>query len=391
MPSMRKYHFIVNPISGNANNRKYAENLIRMLTTRHGASCQMHVLSARGEAEPYARQLAQTIDNDTTVVSVGGDGTFNEIASGLINTPTRIAIIPRGSGNGLSRMLRLPNHPKEQIDYLISEKTVRIDAGRFGQRNFFCTAGFGFEASIAFLFDKTGRKKRGPQQYVHHILREVFTYKPVDVELTLDGEKIHDKFFSVCFANADQYGNNAIIAPEASLTDGLFHVILVRPFPLIAAGTMGAALMGGYFDKLSYVETRKVKHASLKVIDDARFHCDGEPIRHETPLQIDLMHQVLNVQVPSDYDESLSPRLVNELNQKIETANLELTQALRYQTDRLSRQANHVADQAVKQASKVVNQASRKAEKAAEQVTQVRGEISKTANQLIHKLFSKKD
>lgn len=242
---MRKYHFIVNPISGNANNRKYAENLIRMLTTRHGASCQMHVLSARGEAEPYARQLAQTIDNDTTVVSVGGDGTFNEIASGLINTPTRIAIIPRGSGNGLSRMLRLPNHPKEQIDYLISEKTVRIDAGRFGQRNFFCTAGFGFEASIAFLFDKTGRKKRGPQQYVHHILREVFTYKPVEVELTLDGEKIHDKFFSVCFANADQYGNNAIIAPEASLTDGLFHVILVRPFPLIAAGTMGAALMGG--------------------------------------------------------------------------------------------------------------------------------------------------
>ena len=388
---MRKFHFIVNPISGNANNRKYAESLIRRLENHEDVSCSIHVLSARGEAENYARQLPLVLDRDTTVVSVGGDGTFNESASGLLNSSLRIAIIPRGSGNGLARMLRLPNRWNEQVHYLLSNQTIRIDAGRFAQRNFFCTAGFGFEAAIAFLFDKTGRKKRGPKQYVHHILREVFTYKPVKVELSLDGETLCDDFFSVCFANADQYGNNAIIAPEASLTDGLFHVILVRPFPLIAAGTMGAALMGGYFDKLPFVETRKVRHATLKSVSDPRFHCDGEPLHFSSPLEINVQPHALLIQVPDGYDDSLSPRLVNELNQKIETANNELTQALRYQTDRLSRHANHMADQAVRHASKALDQASKTAGKAAEQVSQVRDDISKTTNQLIHKLFSKRE
>ena len=217
---MKKFYFIVNPISGHANNTKYAEDIIALLHKKADVETHIHVLQARGEAEPYAAKLADEIMDDGIIVSVGGDGTFNEIASSLVGKSTPIAIIPRGSGNGLARMLRVPTQKALQAEYLLKGHTIKIDNGNFGDRKYFCTAGFGFEACIAFLFDKTGNKKRGRQQYVQHIIKEIFKYKPVEAELEIDGKREKGKYFSLCIANANQYGNNAIISPSADLTDG---------------------------------------------------------------------------------------------------------------------------------------------------------------------------
>ena len=187
---MKRFYFIVNPISGHANNTKYAEDIIALLHKKADVETHMHVLQARGEAEPYAAKLADEIKDDGIIVSVGGDGTFNEIASSLVGKSTPIAIIPRGSGNGLARMLRVPTQKALQAEYLLKGHTIKIDNGNFGDRKYFCTAGFGFEACIAFLFDKTGNKKRGRQQYVHHIIKEIFNYKPVEAELEIDGKSL---------------------------------------------------------------------------------------------------------------------------------------------------------------------------------------------------------
>ena len=192
---MKKFYFIVNPISGHANNVKYAEDIIKLLHKKADVETHMHVLQARGEAEPYAAKLADEIKDDGIIVSVGGDGTFNEIASSLVGKSTPIAIIPRGSGNGLARMLRVPTQKMLQAEYLLKGHTIKIDNGNFGDRKYFCTAGFGFEACIAFLFDKTGNKKRGRQQYVHHIIKEIFNYKPVEAELEIDGKREKGKYF----------------------------------------------------------------------------------------------------------------------------------------------------------------------------------------------------
>ena len=207
---MKNFYFIVNPISGNANNTKYTENLIALMSEYPEVTTHMHVLSGRGEAAPYADKLSNEIGENGIIVSVGGDGTFNEIASALTGKKTAVAIVPRGSGNGLARMLKVPTTPKEQKEYLLKGKTINIDNGQLGDRKFFCTAGFGFEACIAFLFDKTGCKKRGKQQYIRHIIKEIFKYNPVEAVMEADGERIEGKYLSVCVANADQYGNNAI-------------------------------------------------------------------------------------------------------------------------------------------------------------------------------------
>ena len=337
---MKKFYFIVNPISGHANNTKYAEDIIALLHKKADVETHMHVLQARGEAEPYAAKLADEIKDDGIIVSVGGDGTFNEIASSLVGKSTPVAIIPRGSGNGLARMLRVPTQKALQAEYLLKGHTIKIDNGNFGDRKYFCTAGFGFEACIAFLFDKTGNKKRGRQQYVQHIIKEIFNYKPVEAELEIDGKREKGKYFSLCIANANQYGNNAIISPSADLTDGKLRLIKVKPFPLVLAGTLGVALMGGYIDKLElFVETKEVESVKILSISDDRFHCDGEPIRKQLPLEVSITKGLLNILVDADY-KPYSPRIfdvdIDDINAKIRKTNENFTETLKEKVEEVN-------------------------------------------------------
>lgn len=310
-------HFIVNPISGNANNTRYAGHLIDLIGSRHveGVSTSIHVLQRRGEATDYAAAYARDViasgrQDEVLMVSVGGDGTINEIASAVAGSGVTVAIVARGSGNGLARALHLPHKAEEQVDYLLTGRRERIDHGILGNRKFFCTAGFGFEANIAFLFDKTGNIHRGKETYMKHIASEIFNYKGVEARVMLDGEELKGRFLTFCFANANQYGNNAFIAPEASLRDGLLSVTIIRPFPFALAGIEGAALMGGYIDKLPNVETRLARHAEILELADDRLHCDGEPVRMNAPTHIDLVSQTLDILVPRDFVES-SARVID--------------------------------------------------------------------------------
>lgn len=329
-----KYYFIINPISGHANNAKYAEDVIALMKARAKESgkdieIHEHVLSARGEAEHYTSELSGEIGADGVVVSVGGDGTFNEIASSLTGKDTPIAVIPRGSGNGLARMLSLPHTKDDTVEYLLTGRRMKIDSGRFGERQYFCTAGFGFEACIAFLFDKTGNVHRGKQEYVKHIMKEIFTYNPIYVNMEVDGEVVKGEYMSVCLANANQYGNNAIISPDADLEDGHLRLVMIKPFPIAMAGTMALALMGGYIDKVPmYVERRVVDRVKVTEVSDARFHCDGEPLRMELPLEVSVNPMSLNMIVPQDY-KPVSPRAfdkeIEDINRHIAAANEMLT------------------------------------------------------------------
>lgn len=302
--------FIVNPISGNANNTRYAGHLIDLIGKRGmNVTTSIHVLQRRGEASEYAAEEARRIveagrTDEVLMVSVGGDGTINEIASAIAGSGVSVGIIARGSGNGLARSLHLPHKAEEQVDYLLNGRKTKIDHGRIGDRKFFCTAGFGFESDIAFLFDKTGGKHRGKEAYLKHIASEILNYKGVMAKVELDGEVVEGRFLTFCFANANQYGNNAFIAPEASLQDGLLSVTMIRPFPFALAGIEGAALMGGYIDKLPNVETRLVKEARILELEDDRFHCDGEPVRMSVPTDVSIESGALSVWVKKDFAET---------------------------------------------------------------------------------------
>src|SRR5690606_14637698 len=133
------------------------------------------------------------------VVAVGGDGSVNDIVAGLIGTDTALAIIPKGSGNGMARTMEIPLKEQEAIEVINRGNTTHIDIGFANDRPFISNAGVAFDALISKKFAKSTR--RGFAIYSWLVTRYMWTYKEWDWDITIDGEKFREKAFIISVAN----------------------------------------------------------------------------------------------------------------------------------------------------------------------------------------------
>jgi YegS/Rv2252/BmrU family lipid kinase len=241
------------------------------------------------------------------IVAVGGDGTVNEIASALVNTPARLGIIPSGSGNGLARQLRIPVTVPEALKVLRNPKHRRIDVGRVNGRYFFCTCGTGFDASVGKRFAED--PKRGMMSYVRATIHQYIHYSPKKYILKVEDQKIELKAFLVTFANAGQYGNNAYIAPNALIDDGFLDLCVLRPFPKSSTLEIGLRLFFKNIDQSPYLEVMRVTKATLKRTNKQKItlHLDGEPVTLKRKLKVRVVPEGLEVMVP----QAIPRKLVN--------------------------------------------------------------------------------
>lgn len=290
----KKLTFIINPIAGPHDNLRFWDGLKKQLKERN-----IPFRSKITKRKDHATRLAlkrMKKEADAVLVSLGGDGTFNEVASALVNSEASLAHIPRGSGNGLARMLRIPVSQEKVPDYLSRGKQKKIDAGMIGDDYFFCTAGFGFDALIAHHFENSNT--RGLKSYVLYVLKSFFNYKGVEADFELDGKRFHGRFFTVTIANANQYGNNAFIAPKAAIDDGYLDVTIIRPFPLWYTPVMAVALFAKRLDKLSYVESYKTERLKINKVATSVFHRDGDAEERSWPVAIEVVPSALRMLVP---------------------------------------------------------------------------------------------
>jgi diacylglycerol kinase family enzyme len=230
-------------------------------------------------------------------VAVGGDGTVNEIAKVLINTPATMGIIPVGSGNGLARHLKIPLQPGRAIQTINNLKYQAIDVGMINHTPFFCTCGVGFDALIGDKFAQC--KGRGLSNYVKTTISEYFNYQPETYQITVDNEeKIERQAFLITFANASQYGNNAFIAPKADICDGELDICILSPFRLYRAPVIGVRLFAGNIDKSPLMYCKKGSKVMLERSSEGVIHFDGEPFQMGKKLEISLISKGLNIIIP---------------------------------------------------------------------------------------------
>ena len=222
--------FIVNPISG-TKSKDALPLLVKQLIDDSLYECEIIKTEYAGHAAELASQCVN--DHIDICVAVGGDGTVNEVARSLAHSETALGIIPCGSGNGLARHLCLPMDMKQALQVINAGKTDYFDYGVINDQPFFCTCGMGFDAYVSLKFAESG--KRGLATYVENVLKEGLTYKPDTYIITDESGNHQYNAFLVACANASQYGNNAYIAPEASMQDGLLDVIIMEPFNIIEA------------------------------------------------------------------------------------------------------------------------------------------------------------
>ena len=249
-----KILFIMNPKSGVGSKESIPE-LIEKNIDKELFDYQIANTEYAGHATELAKQAVE--DKVGIVVAVGGDGTVNEVGKALINTDTAIGIIPTGSGNGLARHLAIPMNVKKSLQILNQACIHKLDYGIINGIPFFCTCGMGFDAFISMKFAEAG--KRGVVTYVQKVLEEGLKYEPQTYDIE-DNEGVHHyKAFLISVANASQYGNNAYIAPQASMSDGLLDIIIMEPFDIIDAPQVAIEMFNKTLDKNSKIKTFKAK------------------------------------------------------------------------------------------------------------------------------------
>ena len=273
--------FIVNPISG-TKSKDALPLLVKQLIDDSLYECEIIKTEYAGHAAELASQCVN--DHIDICVAVGGDGTVNEVARSLAHSETALGIIPCGSGNGLARHLCLPMDMKQALQVINAGKTDYFDYGVINDQPFFCTCGMGFDAYVSLKFSESG--KRGLATYVENVLKEGLTYKPDTYIITDESGNHQYNAFLVACANASQYGNNAYIAPEASMQDGLLDVIIMEPFNIIEAAKVGFDLFAKTLKSNKHIKTFQARSIHIHRNESGAVHFDGDPTKMGTDIDV---------------------------------------------------------------------------------------------------------
>lgn len=286
----KRIHFIINPISGGKDKRNFEKIAQKYLDPEQYEVTYQQTHYANHAAELALSAVEQAVD---LVVAVGGDGTINEVAGVLINTKIPLGIVPEGSGNGLARYLTIPSDTGQAIKRITDFNVKAIDSGLVNDKAFFNMAGIGFDALISNRFASTGQ--RGAVGYMKLVLEEINRYKPMVYRIQIDGTFYEEEAFMVSIANSPQYGNNAYIAPEASVRDGLLDVCIIRKFPLYQFPVMIYHLFSRTANESEYVKIIKGKFIEIERPEPGPVHLDGEPEEMGAKLSIQIAPSSLNV------------------------------------------------------------------------------------------------
>jgi len=294
MTTKRKICFIINPISG-IGRQKVIEKLVSDLLDTTVFEPSLVYTEGPKHATTLAKKAAH--EGFEIVVAVGGDGSVNEIANGLVGTRAAMAILPTGSGNGLARHLGIPMDLKKAMLMLQKGSLQQIDSIQFNHECFVNVAGVGFDAHIGWEFSKFG--KRGFSSYLKVILKELSALKKQRYELQIDGQpKIEKEAYLISFANGSQWGNNASIAPLADVKDGVLDIVLVKKFSWLLSLPFSFKLFTKKIHTSPAVETIKAKQVIIKQEKNIA-HIDGEPIECGQSITIKVNPLSLNVIVPT--------------------------------------------------------------------------------------------
>ncbi len=283
--------FVVNARSGVRRKRDVGA-LIR------GACAHLeHEIVACGEKGELDAIVARAERDGVDVVyAVGGDGTVHETAKRLIGRQLTLGVVPTGSGNGFARQIGLPMNLRASLQSCRGGRIVTVDTARVNGMPFIATMGVGFDAAVAEAFAHAGT--RGLRTYVRAGLREIRRFRAEEYEIEIDGARQSRRAFAVVVANAAHYGNNARIAPPASLQDGVLDVVVVGDVTMMQALALVPRLFRGTIDRSRHVTTAKGTRVEIRRAAAGPVQLDGEPHTLPERLTVEIVPRSLRVLMP---------------------------------------------------------------------------------------------
>lgn len=288
---------IINPISGGARPERAAARaqLAIAVVEAHGDRPEVFITERPGHARELAR--AAVARGMRLVMAWGGDGTINEVASALAFGEIPLGVIPAGSGNGLATELGISRRPERAIADALAAEDRLIDVGELDGRLFVNIAGIGVDAFIAAQFNAAGNLRRGFAGYVRLTARALRTYVPRRYRITTEAGQVEARALLVTIANAPQFGNGALIAPGATVDDGLLDLVVIEERSRFRTVCQLPRLFNGTVARIRGCTIGRVRHVTIECDESMTFHVDGEPVAGGTTLRARVHPGALHVVV----------------------------------------------------------------------------------------------
>lgn len=271
---MEKILFIVNPIAGGGRSNA----LIPLIEDTMNKYKIEYKIEISEKPELAIRISEENIDKYNTVVAVGGDGTVNEVAKGIINKGYGVlGIIPGGTGNDMAKSLGIPMDPKEAIKDIIKGHKKMIDIGRVNSSNFLNITSVGFDAEVVLNNLKIRKKIKSHLSYAISVIYTLIDFKNKKVKIDIDGKQINKSIVLLAVGSGKYYGGGMKVLPEAELDDGYLHICLISDISKLKLLLLFPTIFNGHHIKhTKYVKSYLAKSVSIIGEEEMPLNIDGD-------------------------------------------------------------------------------------------------------------------
>lgn len=291
-----KVTVIVNPIAGRGRGRKTWERL------RRAAGASEHTVEAFETHRPgdAARLAAEAAAAGTDrVIVLGGDGTLHETVNGLVGTRASLGVVPAGTGNDFCKPIRIPTDPEAALAVALGAHTVKVDVGRAWNRYFLNSAGIGFDAEVCRETNAIPKYFGGTAPYLVGVAKVLARFRPRPVTIDIDGKVSRATITLLAVGNGQYYGGGMWIAPNASLTDGLFDIITAGNLSLYELLAAVPRIYAGTHLRLPKVQETRGQRLTVTSDYPLAVHLDGE-VAGTLPVTIEILPGTLEVAAPTE-------------------------------------------------------------------------------------------
>ncbi len=298
----KKILLIVNSKSGNNSKSGLKESFIDYTSSKNYIS---HILFLDHDPKNSIQKTIQSFAPDV-IITAGGDGTVNLVASFIKHTDIQLIIFPHGSANGMAKDLKMPADFNQCLALIEKGKSVKLDILKINNETSVHLADVGLNARIVKRFQLDN--KRGMLTYAKYLFNELFYINSKYFTIKYADKVRKVKAVSLTFANATRYGTGAVINPEGKINDGLFEICIVKPFPKINFITIALQMFRNRLSYSRFFETIQCKKAIVSSKRKTLLQIDGEVIGKVNRVELECIPAAINVVIPTDLDY---PTLIN--------------------------------------------------------------------------------
>ena len=292
---MKKMLFVMNPNAGVRRANRYLTEILTVFN-RADYAVDVYITAGQGDATRVVAQRAKNVD---LVVCCGGDGTFNETVTGLLQSgaDTPIGYIPSGSTNDFATSLKLPMATVQAAQEIVEGKPVAYDVGLFGDRYFTYVASFGAFTKASYNTPQSVKNALGHTAYVLEGIQELSQIRNFHLRMETDGSVIEDDFIFGAISNTTSVGGILTLNPsQVDMGDGQFEILLVRaPRNLTEITTCIQAVQTQNYNDCEMITFCSARSVKVVAEPGIIWTLDGERADGAEEIQVQNLHHAIRL------------------------------------------------------------------------------------------------